>query len=317
MPSASCATANWAARIGRPIGKSGECFRRAPPARAASSLKPPWSAARPDAPSLRPRQCRPRSPTFSLARRSRRRGHPWCDRAGTSMIPAPQCACQCLVLCGQRDRGQQPARRLRQPAPTGSRASPQVLPAITSVMNLCAALDAWRGDHRRRFSRWAPAGVTASQILRGRCDQDDFCRPRPIRLVTSCGRRAGLRVRGLACAVFICAAWSALRVQRRRARRGQRRRQRRAPRASADHRDGIVGRHVKPRRCWQNPQVRGIGVEQPARTGAASIVSVRPMPSAPRRPIRSSRRYRCRAGGGMISVVCALAATSCKALQMA
>ena len=93
-------------------------------------------------------------------------------------------------------------------------------------------------------------------------------------------------------------------------------RQRRAPGARADHRDGVVRTAIvkTPPGCWQSPPApwrwrRAAS----ARAAAASIVSVRPsaIRSAPAQAIIAPLSVQS-AGGGMISVVCALAATSCK-----
>jgi len=76
----------------------------------------------------------------------------------------------------------------------------------------------------------------------------------------------------------------------------------------------------RPLYYWQNPQPRGgVGVEQTSDSagGGASIGSVRksgerqPAAPWPRHDHRAAIRRVQRAGGGMISVVSAIAATSC------
>ena len=67
--------------------------------------------------------------------------------------------------------------------------------------------------------------------------------------------------------------------------------------ATADHRDRMKGRHVKiPRACWCSRPARSRWHRAASARGAArpSYRSAR-APSVPRRPRRSSRRYRCRA----------------------
>ena len=135
----------------------------------------------------RPR-CRRRSPARSWPRRrSRRRGHQWCGRAGRSPIPAPAPARWRALRpwppASPRSAGRAPRPR-QSSAPTGSPAAHRgAASAITSVMNL-----------------WVPRSMPLAQATTGvavaRCGaraataSRKFCAGVAIRMMSAAAARA-------------------------------------------------------------------------------------------------------------------------------
>ena len=195
---------------------------RAPQARPrrANSVKPRVvSAACAEAPSLPPdRRCRPRSPARSWPRRrSRRRGHLSCDRAGRSPSPAPAPARSPAPRpsppASPRSAGRAPRRR-RSSGPTGSPAAHRgAASAMTSVMNLCVpcSMPLAQATTGIAASRCGASAVDrGAQMLRGRRDQHHVgARGAASSLVTTISassRTPGSR--GLSRVEAICAARS-------------------------------------------------------------------------------------------------------------